>query len=150
MFSIIAPKYDLLNRLLSGFNDIRWRRFAVEWLPVSAKIVVDIGTGTGDFAFAVLDRCSEAKVNFRRLKSAPKCFVINYGLKTRSMNGFGWVINIRIEVRSVVCFLLHHQLRGATLLPCEVTKPCCRKGFNGFSEPNSPNFKSKPTKFWKS
>jgi demethylmenaquinone methyltransferase/2-methoxy-6-polyprenyl-1,4-benzoquinol methylase len=62
MFSIIAPKYDLLNRLLSGFNDIRWRRFAVEWLPVSAKIVVDIGTGTGDFAFAVLDRCSEAKV----------------------------------------------------------------------------------------
>jgi demethylmenaquinone methyltransferase/2-methoxy-6-polyprenyl-1,4-benzoquinol methylase len=62
MFSIIAPKYDLLNRLLSGFNDIRWRRFAVEWLPVSAKIVVDIGTGTGDFAFAVLDRCSKAKV----------------------------------------------------------------------------------------
>jgi len=62
MFSIIAPKYDLLNRLLSGFNDVRWRRFAVEWLPVSAKIVVDIGTGTGDFAFAALDRYSEAKV----------------------------------------------------------------------------------------
>ena len=61
MFSAIAPKYDLLNRLLSGFNDVRWRRFAVEWLPVSAKIVVDIGTGTGDFAFAVLSRCNEAK-----------------------------------------------------------------------------------------
>jgi len=62
MFSAIAPKYDLLNRLLSGFNDVRWRKFAVEWLPVSAKTVVDIGTGTGDFAFAVLDRCNEAKV----------------------------------------------------------------------------------------
>lgn len=62
MFSIIAPKYDLLNRLLSGFNDVCWRKFAVEWLPVSAKTVVDIGTGTGDFAFAVLDRCNEAKV----------------------------------------------------------------------------------------
>jgi len=62
MFSAIAPKYDLLNRLLSGFSDVRWRKFAVEWLPVSARTVVDIGTGTGDFAFAVLDRCSKAKV----------------------------------------------------------------------------------------
>ncbi|MEJ7613143.1 ubiquinone/menaquinone biosynthesis methyltransferase [Fervidibacter sacchari] len=62
MFSAIAPKYDLLNRLLSGFSDVRWRKFAVEWLPVSARTVVDIGTGTGDFAFAVLDRCNEAKV----------------------------------------------------------------------------------------
>ncbi len=62
MFSAIAPKYDLLNRLLSGFSDVRWRKFAVEWLPVSARTVVDIGTGTGDFAFAVLNRCNEAKV----------------------------------------------------------------------------------------
>ena len=62
MFSTIAPKYDLLNRLLSGFSDVRWRKFAVEWLPVSVKTVVDIGTGTGDFAFAVLERYKKAKV----------------------------------------------------------------------------------------
>lgn len=62
MFSEIAPKYDLLNRLLSVWLDIRWRKFAVEWCPSSAKVVVDVGTGTGDFAFAVLEKCECATV----------------------------------------------------------------------------------------
>ncbi len=62
MFSTIAPRYDLLNRVLSGFQDVRWRKFAVEWLPPYAQIIVDIGTGTGDFAFAALKRYLEAKV----------------------------------------------------------------------------------------
>ncbi len=62
MFSAIAPRYDLLNRLLSAWQDVRWRRFAVEWLPVDAQVIVDIGTGTGDFAFMALERCPFAKV----------------------------------------------------------------------------------------
>lgn len=62
MFSEIAPKYDLMNHLLTGWLDVRWRKFATEWLPASAQIVVDVGTGTGDFAFAVLNKCDEAKV----------------------------------------------------------------------------------------
>ncbi|MCS7263982.1 MAG: ubiquinone/menaquinone biosynthesis methyltransferase [Armatimonadetes bacterium] len=62
MFSAIAPKYDLLNRLLSGFQDVRWRKFAVDWLSPSTRLIVDIGTGTGDFAFAAIKRCREAKV----------------------------------------------------------------------------------------
>ncbi len=62
MFSAIAPRYDLLNRLLSLGADVCWRRFAVQWLPVSARCIVDIGAGTGDFAFAALRRCSDAKV----------------------------------------------------------------------------------------
>lgn len=59
---MIAPRYDLLNRLLSGFQDIRWRKFAVEWLPASSQVIVDVGTGTGDFAIAALKKCPEAKV----------------------------------------------------------------------------------------
>ncbi|MCX7642480.1 MAG: ubiquinone/menaquinone biosynthesis methyltransferase [Armatimonadetes bacterium] len=62
MFSAIAPKYDLMNHLLTGWLDVRWRRFATEWLPASVQIVIDVGTGTGDFAFAVLDKCKEATV----------------------------------------------------------------------------------------
>lgn len=62
MFSTIAPRYDLLNHLLSFGMDLRWRQFAVQWLPMSAKVIVDIGTGTGDFAFAALRRCPDAKV----------------------------------------------------------------------------------------
>lgn len=62
MFSEIAPRYDLLNHLLSGWLDVRWRKFATEWLPPSAKIIIDVGTGTGDFAFSALRKCVDATV----------------------------------------------------------------------------------------
>ncbi len=51
MFDNIAPKYDLLNRLMSAGVDITWRKKAIKRLaPYSPKRVVDIATGTGDFA----------------------------------------------------------------------------------------------------
>lgn len=62
MFNAIAPRYDLLNHLLSGWLDVRWRKFATEWLPASTRIVIDVGTGTGDFALSVLSKCKDATV----------------------------------------------------------------------------------------
>ena len=51
MFDNIAPSYDLLNRLLSFGIDIQWRRKAIRLLrPYAPRVVVDIATGTGDFA----------------------------------------------------------------------------------------------------
>lgn len=54
MFDKIAPRYDLLNRLLSLGIDRRWRRFAVRQLdiPENGK-VLDIATGTGDVALEI-------------------------------------------------------------------------------------------------
>lgn len=54
MFDRIAPRYDLLNRVLSLGIDRRWRRFAVRQLqiPKNGK-VLDIATGTGDVALEV-------------------------------------------------------------------------------------------------
>jgi len=54
MFDKIAPRYDLLNRLLSLGIDRRWRRFAVRQLVVPKDgRVLDIATGTGDVALEV-------------------------------------------------------------------------------------------------
>jgi len=54
MFDRIAPRYDLLNRLLSLGIDRRWRRFAVRQLAVpDGGRVLDIATGTGDVALEI-------------------------------------------------------------------------------------------------
>lgn len=55
MFDNIAPKYDLLNHVLSMGIDILWRKKAVRMLkPFAPKKIVDIATGTGDFALESL------------------------------------------------------------------------------------------------
>lgn len=51
MFNRIAFRYDFLNRFLSGGIDMRWRRKAIaELQQLQAKQVLDVATGTGDFA----------------------------------------------------------------------------------------------------
>lgn len=55
MFNNISPKYDFLNHLLSLGIDHLWRRKAIRMLKKEApKRVIDLATGTGDFALAAL------------------------------------------------------------------------------------------------
>ncbi|MEW6532642.1 MAG: ubiquinone/menaquinone biosynthesis methyltransferase [Thermodesulfobacteriota bacterium] len=50
MFTDISPRYDLLNRIMSARQDVRWRRFAAGRVPADASRVLDVATGTGDLA----------------------------------------------------------------------------------------------------
>lgn len=55
MFDNISPKYDLLNHVLSAGIDIYWRKKAIRLLrPFAPKKILDIATGTGDFALEAL------------------------------------------------------------------------------------------------
>jgi demethylmenaquinone methyltransferase/2-methoxy-6-polyprenyl-1,4-benzoquinol methylase len=55
MFSRIAARYDLMNRLMTGWQDLRWRKIVVQQavLPEQAR-VLDLGAGTGDLSREVL------------------------------------------------------------------------------------------------
>lgn len=54
MFDNIAPKYDLLNHVLSMKIDVLWRKRLVQMLKnENAKTVLDVATGTGDLAIAI-------------------------------------------------------------------------------------------------
>ena len=49
MFDAIAPRYDMLNRLLTFSMDCRWRRRSVRELGLPAEsLVFDLACGTGD------------------------------------------------------------------------------------------------------
>lgn len=57
MFSAIAPRYDLLNRLLSLGIDRRWRRAAVAQIPGGpGGRHLDVATGTADVALEIIRR----------------------------------------------------------------------------------------------
>jgi demethylmenaquinone methyltransferase/2-methoxy-6-polyprenyl-1,4-benzoquinol methylase len=51
MFDAIAPRYDLLNHLLSAGIDRRWRKQAIESLGLTGQeTLIDVCTGTADVA----------------------------------------------------------------------------------------------------
>ncbi len=50
MFDTIAPRYDLINRIMTFRLDVKWRRKAIDSLALPAgSVVLDVATGTGDF-----------------------------------------------------------------------------------------------------
>jgi len=50
MFDAIAPRYELVNRVMTFGLDSRWRRRAVADLRLApGSVILDIAAGTGDF-----------------------------------------------------------------------------------------------------
>jgi demethylmenaquinone methyltransferase / 2-methoxy-6-polyprenyl-1,4-benzoquinol methylase len=55
MFDNISHRYDFLNHFLSLGIDKHWRRKAIRLLaPHNPRIILDVATGTGDFALQAL------------------------------------------------------------------------------------------------
>ena len=59
MFAGIAKRYDLLNHLLSGNVDKRWRRIVAERvrekLPSEGSRILDVACGTGDLSLTLFE-----------------------------------------------------------------------------------------------
>lgn len=68
MFEEIAPRYDLMNRLMTGGQDVRWREQVIHLarIPTNGR-VLDLGAGTGDLAREALRQspgCSVVAADF--------------------------------------------------------------------------------------
>ena len=63
MFTRIARRYDLMNRLMTGGQDIRWRRQVIQFARLRKNAsLLDLGTGTGDLAREAITQFPRARV----------------------------------------------------------------------------------------
>ena len=70
MFDAIAPRYDLVNRIMTFRLDTRWRKIAVRKLALSRGArVLDLASGTGDLC-----------VNLRKAGLHPLSFDMSFGM----------------------------------------------------------------------
>jgi demethylmenaquinone methyltransferase/2-methoxy-6-polyprenyl-1,4-benzoquinol methylase len=154
MFDDIAPRYDLLNRLLSLGIDRRWRRFAVGQLRIPPNgMVLDVATGTGDVALEIASRTPDSvKIigeDFTQgmlLKGAEKIAASEYRERIMLVNApceaiphpaelFDGV-TIAFGIRNVV-----DRQQGLAEM-CRVLKPGGRAVILEFSTPANPLFKA--------
>ena len=64
MFDRIAKNYDVANRAISMGMDKGWRRKTIQLLnPFRAGRYLDIGTGTGDLVFEILDQSANVLID---------------------------------------------------------------------------------------
>jgi demethylmenaquinone methyltransferase/2-methoxy-6-polyprenyl-1,4-benzoquinol methylase len=65
MFDAIAPRYDLLNRVLSAGIDRRWRARAIRSLGLTGReTLLDVCTGTADVALQAREAARVVGVDF--------------------------------------------------------------------------------------
>ena len=64
MFDSIAPRYDLVNRIMTFGLDVRWRRRSLHDLAIPpGSVVIDLAAGTGDFCREI-ERTGSVAVGF--------------------------------------------------------------------------------------
>ena len=92
MFNNIAPKYDLLNHVLSMGIDILWRKKAVKILKKSQpKKVLDIACGTGDFTIEDLNSGAENVIGIDISKG-----MVDVGIEKVKKKGLQNKISLRV------------------------------------------------------
>ena len=77
MFDAIAPRYDLVNRIMTFRLDTRWRRRAVRDLSLPpSSLVLDLAAGTGDLC-----------IDLRRAGLTPISMDLSYGMLANDRSG---------------------------------------------------------------
>ena len=111
MFDAIAPRYDLVNRIMTFRLDTRWRRKAVRQLNLpKGSIVLDLASGTGDLC-----------VDLQRVGIRPISMDLSFGMLAADRSGSprsqADILNLPIGDQSVEGATCGFALRNLVDLP---------------------------------
>lgn len=99
MFDAIAPRYDMVNRIMTFRLDVRWRRKAVRMLALPAgSTVIDLAAGTGDLC-----------LDLRRAGARPIAFDLSFGMLVADRSA-----SPRVQADILRLPLADHSVDGAT------------------------------------
>lgn len=151
MFSSIAPRYDLLNHLLSMGTDILWREHSVKELGrrcPNPRLILDAACGTGDMALTLRKQFPQAHItglDFARpmLERAQQkdqrsriAWIEGDGMNLPFPDGAFDLVTIAFGIRNMV------SLEGALREFHRVLKPGGRLAVLEFTEPENALIRS--------
>jgi len=135
MFDSIAPRYDLVNRLMTFRMDVGWRRRAVSVLGLApASRIADLACGTGDLAYE-LDARGYRPIGFDlshgMLAAAPRPFprvqadALQLPLSDAGMDGAtcGFALRNLVELGTFFNELARVVRPGGRIALLEVAEP---------------------------
>ncbi len=111
MFDTIAPRYDLVNRIMTFRMDVGWRRKTLETLRLrDGAVVLDLASGTGDFCVAL-----------EKLGHHPVGIDLSYGMLAAAQSDHdrvqGDLLALPIATGSVDAAVCGFALRNLVALP---------------------------------
>lgn len=111
MFDAIAPRYDLVNRIMTFRLDVRWRRMTVRDLALpTGATVLDLASGTGDLC-----------IDLREAGLTPISMDLSYGMLAADRSGAARaqadILNLPVRDESVDGATCGFALRNLLELP---------------------------------
>ena len=125
MFDAIAPRYDMVNRIMTFRLDTRWRKIAVRKLALAKGArVLDLASGTGDLC-----------VDLRKAGLIPLSFDMSFGMlaadHSKAPRVQADILRLPIAAQSVDLNVFFHEI-------ARVTKPGGRIALLDVSTPTNP------------
>lgn len=135
MFDAIAPRYDLVNRVMTVRMDVGWRRRAVAALGLPAgALVVDVACGTGDLCRALasaghrpigLDFSAGMLAAARTSAPLVLADALRMPLRDGSVDGAtcGFALRNVVDLRALLAEIARVLRPGGSLSVLEVARP---------------------------
>jgi demethylmenaquinone methyltransferase/2-methoxy-6-polyprenyl-1,4-benzoquinol methylase len=113
MFDRLAPRYNLMNRVMTMGQDQRWRRYLVNKAQIQPdQKVLDLASGTGDIALEIVKSQPKAKVTAGDFSQG----MMDWGKQRPDGDKVTWVVcdamNMPFEDASFDCVVFGYLLRN--------------------------------------